>query len=483
MFIPAITGKGRKDYRSIEQKPLVGFDGSVVGAATITPPILVNMTASKNASAPLSCSINSLLDIFRQAGNIFREGKADGLNPEEYVKCASLTSGLPISIVRRLTLDFFPEILPAMEQFLLLQSPGGLAVFDTYIYKVGEIQVGLVPRGRNAGFVMPGNHPSTHYMWLCALAMKIPVIVRPSYRDVFTPYRLVMSLLEAGLPEDALTFFPGTHELVDTITKATALTVVFGGQEIADRYAGDNHVKVYGPGRSKAVVLANADFNQAVDTVYHLIVDDGGRGCINCSAVIVEGDAQELIDAVSALLKQIPVISPLEEPAQLGAMTDIKEAESYNSLIDSHLSPDTKEWSSVPGGRIGKIGDATLMLPTVIEVPSFAHPLFGVELPFPFAVFTSANSRQEILAAAQNSLAVVVIGEDEYFSKKLLLEPSIDKVFVNGALSTKLDPREPHEGFILDFLFQKKAFQAGKMLEHNLVRNPAPLGVGLNKSI
>lgn len=469
MFIPAITGKGRKDYRSIEQQTLVGFDGSIVGAATITPPILVNMAGSKNASAPLSCSIHSLLDIFRKAGKIFYEGKADGLKPEEYVRCATLTSGMPISIVRRLTLGSFPQILSAMEHFLLLQSPGGLAVFDTYLYQVGEILVGLVPRGRNAGFIMPGNHPLTHYMWLSALAMKIPLIVRPSYRDVFTPYRLVMSLLEAGLPEDALAFFPGAHELVDTITQATALTVVFGGQEIADRYAGDNHVKVYGPGRSKAVVLANADFNQAVDTVYHLIVDDCGRGCINCSAVIVEGNARELIDAVSALLKQIPLISPLEESAQLGAVTNTKEAESYNSLIDGHLSADAKDWSSVDGGRIAKIGDVTLMLPTVIEVPSFTHPLFGIELPFPFAVFTSANSRQEMLVAAQNSLAVVVVGEDEHFSQELLLEPSIDKVFVSGALSTKLDPRAPHEGFILDFLFQKKAFQGGKMLEHNLV--------------
>jgi acyl-CoA reductase-like NAD-dependent aldehyde dehydrogenase len=274
-----------------------------------------------------------------------------------------------------------------------------------------------------------------------------------------------MSLLEAGLPEDALAFFPGTHELVDTITQATALTVVFGGQEIADRYARDNHVKVYGPGRSKAVVLANADFKEAVDTIYHLIMDDGGRGCINCSAVIVEGNAQELADAVSARLKQIPVISPLEESALLGAMTNTKEAESYNSLIDSRLSPDAQEWSAIAGGRITKIGDVTLMLPTVIEVPSFAHPLFGIELPFPFAVFTSANSREEILLAAQHSLAVVVVGEDEDFSQELLLEPSIDKVFVSGALSTELDPREPHEGFILDFLFQKKAFQAGKMLE------------------
>jgi hypothetical protein len=84
-----------------------------------------------------------------------------------------------------------------------------------------------------------------------------------------------------------------------------------------------------------------------------------------------------------------------------------------------------------------------------------------MELPFPFVVFASARSRPDLIRAAGNSLAVVIAGEDDGLAHDLLLEPTIDKVFGSGALSTEFDPREPHEGFLLDFLYQKKAIRSG----------------------
>jgi hypothetical protein len=93
-------------------------------------------------------------------------------------------------------------------------------------------------------------------------------------------------------------------------------------------------------------------------------------------------------------------------------------------------------------------------------VPSFEHPLFGMELPFPFVVFTSA-ARRDLVRAARESLAVVVAGDDDALAQDLLLEPTVDKVFASGALSTDFDPREPHEGLLLDFLYQKKAVRSG----------------------
>ena len=102
-----------------------------------------------------------------------------------------------------------------------------------------------------------------------------------------------------------------------------------------------------------------------------------------------------------------------------------------------------------------------MMRPTVIEVPSYRHPLFGMELPFPFVVFAPAPSREEALTAAHNSLVAVIAGDDNALTRQLFLDPTIDKVYTGGALSTEFDPREPHEGFLLDFLFEKKAFRNG----------------------
>ncbi|MEI6246074.1 MAG: hypothetical protein WCQ64_13650, partial [Acidobacteriota bacterium] len=126
---------------------------------------------------------------------------------------------------------------------------------------------------------------------------------------------------------------------------------------------------------------------------------------------------------------------------------------------DSRLG-NGRELTESRHGRVMMVDGVGLMRPTAISVPSSEHPLFGMELPFPFVVFTSAK-RQDLVRAARQSLAVVVAGADPTIVEELLLEPTIDKVFGGGALSTEFDPREPHEGFLLDFLYQKKAIRTG----------------------
>jgi acyl-CoA reductase-like NAD-dependent aldehyde dehydrogenase len=459
MFIPAMIGRGRDGYRSLERQTVAGFDGSQLAEATITPPVLVTEIARKRSPGLRSLPIQTVLDILARAGDIFATGQPDGLAPEAYVRNASLSSGLPLTITRNQTLGIFPPAIRMMDQFLRVQSPGGLEVFDSCVYEAEGIRIGLAPRGHNVGFVMPGNHPSTHFIWLSALAMKMPVVLRPSVDDLFTPYRLVRSFLEAGLPEDAIAFVPGGHDLVDTIVGACSLCVLFGTQPLADRYASNRNVKIHGPGRSKVVVLANADFDRAVHLITRMVMDDAGRGCINGSAVVVEDDAGKLAAAVAAALEKVPVRSPLEEDAQLGAVRPA-EAAAYNALIDGRLGGGAHELTPGKERRVATVDGVTLMRPTAVEVDSFRHPLFGLELPFPFVVFTSA-SRQELVAAARHSLAVVVAGKDEAFMQDLLLEPTVDKVFDGGALSTEFDPREPHEGYLLDFLYQKKGIRTG----------------------
>jgi len=460
VFIPALLGKGREGYKSIERKALIGFDGSPLGEATITPPLLVHEVARRKSTALRSLPIRGVLDIFRRAADIFETGRPDGLEPDAYVRQASLSSGLPLSIVRTQTIGLFPSALRMMERFLEVQSPSGLDVFDRYYYDAGGIRVGMTPRGRNVGFVMPGNHPSTHLMWVCALAMKVPIVLRPSNDDLFTPYRLVTALLDAGLPEDAIAFVPGGHDLVDPIVQSCALSVLFGAQQLADRYASNRNVRIHGPGRSKVVVRAGADFDQTVRLITRLVMDDAGRGCINASAVIVEGSAGKLAAAVARALEAVPVQSPLAEGAQLGAVSP-GEAAAYGGFIDSRLGTGATELTPGPASRVATVDGVTVMRPTVIEVASFEHPLFGMELPFPFVVFASARSRADLLQASCHSLAVVVVSGDDALMQDLLLEPTIDKVFGGGALSTEFDPREPHEGFLLDFLYQKKAIRPG----------------------
>ncbi len=51
MLIPALVGRGREGYRSLERQTLAGFDGSTLAEATITPPLLVNELARRTSAA------------------------------------------------------------------------------------------------------------------------------------------------------------------------------------------------------------------------------------------------------------------------------------------------------------------------------------------------------------------------------------------------------------------------------------------------
>jgi acyl-CoA reductase-like NAD-dependent aldehyde dehydrogenase len=450
---------------------VVGLDGSHLAEAAITPPLLIRDLARRLSSDLSDIPIHALLALFARAADLFASGEPDGLTPREFVRSVALTSGLPLSASRNRTIGLFPEALRVMDRFLDVQSPAGLNVFDSHVYESGGVRLGLVPRGRNVAFIMPGNHPSTHFMWLGALAMKIPVVVRPSSDDIFTPHRLVRSLLQAGLPEDAVTFVPGGHDIVDALVDSCSLAVLFGGQTLAERYSSHSRVKVHGPGRSKVIVPANADFGQIIDLIVHLVTDDAGRGCINVSAVVVEGDAAKLAAAVAVALRQVPVLSPLAEGAMLGA-TRAAHASAFNSLIENGLVQGARELMPAPDGRFAEVEGMTIMLPVVIEVPTYHHPLFGVELPFPFVVFTSV-ARGELVKASRHSLAVIVAGEDPDLETELLLEPTIDKVLTGGALSTEFDPLEPHEGFLLDFLYQKKTLRSKSGAVRRTRVNPA----------
>ncbi|MDB5692661.1 MAG: arylcarboxylate reductase [Alphaproteobacteria bacterium] len=457
MLIPALIGRGPAGYATLDRHQLIGLDGTRLGEASVTPPVIIHALAERMSTALRDVPIRTLLATFARAADIFADGEPDGLTPEAFVRNVALSSGLPLSVSRDRTLGFFPDAMRRMDRFLDVQSPAGLDPFDSNMCTIAGVPLALIPRGGNVGFIMPGNHPAPHFMWLGALAMKVPVVLRPSMDDLFTPYRLVRSLLAAGLPDDVIAFVPGGHDLVDSIVQACSNSVLFGGQQIADRYASNDRVRIHGPGRSKVVVLANADFDKSVALIQRAVLDDAGRSCVNVSAVIVEGDARRLAAAVAASLDEVPIEAPLSAHAVLGA-TASAQAAVFGGIIDRHLTGGARELTAGRNNRTVTVEGMTIMRPTVIELASFEHPLFGIELPFPFVVFASAPP-QHLVRAASGSLAVIVAGEDSGFTRELLLDPTIDKVLAQDAVSTQFDPLEPHEGFLFDFLYMKKTFR------------------------
>lgn len=108
-------------------------------------------------------------------------------------------------------------------------------------------------RGDVLGVIAAGNGPGVHALWLQAIAFGFRTVVKPSLREPFTAQRLALAVGEAGL-QDYIAFLPTDHAGSNDIVKSSDLSIIYGGQEVVDRFRNNPTVLVQGPGRSKVVV-------------------------------------------------------------------------------------------------------------------------------------------------------------------------------------------------------------------------------------
>ena len=68
---------------------------------------------------------------------------------------------------------------------------------------------------------MPSNSPAVNSLWLPAIALKTPVVIKPGKEEPWTPYRLIQAFIAAGVPAEAFGFYPTDHEGAAALLKAS----------------------------------------------------------------------------------------------------------------------------------------------------------------------------------------------------------------------------------------------------------------------
>ena len=82
-----------------------------------------------------------------------------------------------------------------------------------------------------------GNAPGVHGLWLQALALGYRVVIRPSRREPFTGHRLIHALRQAGFRNEDVVYLPTDYAGADEIIRSADLAMVYGGQDVVDKYA------------------------------------------------------------------------------------------------------------------------------------------------------------------------------------------------------------------------------------------------------
>ena len=414
-------------------------------------------------------SVAQLIDICAKAGELFLNGtlplgdKGQTQSALQYAETLSATSGLP-QVMVRLNMAKIHQALTNMKTVLNGLTRGlDLGIIDKGFGVQAGSPCSFYPTTQALGLVMPSNSPAVNSLWLPAIPLKIPVIIKPGREEPWTPYRLIQAFIAGGCPAEAFGFYPTDHEGAGEILKSCGRALIFGDKNTTAQYAQNPAIQVHGPGFSK-ILIGDDEIErwpEFIDLMVSSIADNGGRSCVNASAVVVPKYAAEIADALARKLGPIAPTAPDNEEARLSGFANPKMADSIDSAIELDLKTPgaddvTAKYRNSPRKVVFEGG--VYLRPTVVLCDSFAHPLANREFLCPYASVVQVP-QADMLKQIGPSLVVTAITKDPGFTEQLLESPLIERLNL-GAISTmKVSWDQPHEGNMFEFLYKRRSIE------------------------
>jgi acyl-CoA reductase-like NAD-dependent aldehyde dehydrogenase len=409
-----------------------------------------------------------LLAICRKASDNFLTGTlpvgGDEQSPEDYVKQLSATTGMPHNMVRR-NMSKIAGVLAEMESVLSgLSRNLDFSVLDSGHGAAHGHALSYFPRTNALGVVLPNNSPGVHSLWIPAFALKIPLVLKPGSAEPWTPYRIIQSLVKAGAPKAAFSFYPADHAGGGETLRSCGRGMVFGDVGSTKIWQNDPRVEIHGPGYSKVVIGEDEieNWERHLDVIVRSIVENGGRSCVNASGVWVPRYADQIAQALAERLAKIAPLPADDDRAQIAPFVDSGVAKRISAMIDRDRNEPgvrelTEELRGVP--RLAEFQGCSYLLPTVVRCDSPDHPLANREFLFPFASVIEAPQAQmpEVLGP---TLVLTAITSDENFQARLLRSPHIGRLNFGPISTIQISWDQPHEGNLFDHLYARRAFQS-----------------------
>lgn len=429
---------------------------------------LLDLSAGRLALQKFSAS--ELLDITLTAGEIFLNDDLpvgeDGQlqSPEDYLQSLAATSGLPHALIRmnmqRLHGVFgqVPTIFKGLSRGLPPEIlDGGHCLQE-------GVRLSFVPTTDALGVILPSNSPAVNALWIPALAMKTPVVLKPGREEPWTPWRVIQAFIKAGAPPEAFSFYPAGHDGSAAIIRRCGRVMLFGGDDTVSQYEDDPTVEVHGAGRSKILLGEDEieNWRDHLDLMIRSVSANSGRSCINASCIVVPRYADEIADALAEALLEMTVRTQDDPQASLSGFANPKMAEWINGAIEDGLKEEGARDVSLEkrSGTARYIQSEAMhyMLPTITRCDCIDHPLGNTEFLFPYASVIEMP-QTEMLGSIGKSLAVAAISSDVGWLDSLMAADHIERLNVGAMATNHIEWDQPHEGNLFEFLYRRRSIQ------------------------
>jgi acyl-CoA reductase-like NAD-dependent aldehyde dehydrogenase len=469
--IPALR-RGRP-YESLDQASVTDYrTGAALATVSQVNAGIIRKDLAKisdSRAALKKFSVAQLIEICAKAGENFLHAtlplgdKGETQSPHEYIAALSATSGLPHVMVRR-NMAKIHDALANMKTVLNGLTRGlDLAVLDHGFSRQFDTRLSFYPATRSLGLVLPSNSPAVNSLWLPAIPLKIPVIIKPGREEPWTPFRLIQAFIASGCPAEAFSFYPTDHEGAGEILRSCGRALIFGDKTTTAAYAGNPAIQIHGPGYSK-ILIGDDEIERwpdFIDLIASTISDNGGRSCINVSTVVVPRHATEIAEALAQKLGPLTPVPATDESARLSGFANPKMAEFIDNTIEEGLKNPGASDVTAPhraGPRKVQFEGGSYLRPTIVLCDSFVHPLANREFLCPYASVVTVP-QAEMLRQIGPSLAVTAITKDPAFIEQLLESPLIERLNLGPISTLHVSWDQPHEGNLFEFLYKRRSIE------------------------
>lgn len=200
------------------------------------------------------------------------------------------------------------------------------------------------PLGVVAG-ITPFNFPAMVPMWMypMAIACGNTFVLKPSEKDPSAPMLAARLLKEAGLPEGVFNVVNGDKEAVDTLLndeRVQAISFV-GSTPIAEYIyttgtRNGKRVQALGGAKNHAIVMPDADIDNAVNALIGAAFGSCGERCMAISVAVCVGDdvADAVVDRLKAEMSNLKVGPGTDVSNHMGPLITAEHRDKVRGYVD-----------------------------------------------------------------------------------------------------------------------------------------------------
>lgn len=250
----------------------------------------------------------------------------------------------------------------------------------------------LQPLGVVAG-ITPFNFPAMVPLWMfpMAIACGNAFILKPSERDPSASLLIAELLQEAGLPKGIMSVVNGDKEAVDTLLndkRVQAISFV-GSTPIAEYIyktaaANGKRCQALGGAKNHAIVMPDADIDNAVNQLLGAAFGSSGERCMALSVAVAVGAeaADALVSKMTEAMKSLKVGPATDSKNDFGPVITRQHQQKVIGFIDSaekdgaNVVVDGRN-PNIPGYENGFFVGATLIDNVTPSMDSYEQEIFG----------------------------------------------------------------------------------------------------------